>query len=55
MENQIHNPTSEVGSVPTPAFSEDQWRTIMELKCVKLCKRLCVHKINWFCQNLTQI
>jgi len=43
MENHINNPTSEVGSVPTPAFSEDQWRTIMELQnrnFLEMCKAM---------------
>jgi len=43
MENHINNPTSEVGSVATPAFSEDQWRTIMEQQnrdFVEMCKAM---------------
>ncbi|XP_033166434.1 uncharacterized protein LOC117145036 isoform X2 [Drosophila mauritiana] len=28
----ILNPTSEVGSVPHPAFSEDQWRAVVEMQ-----------------------
>lgn len=30
--SDILNPTSEVGSVPHPAFSEDQWRAVVEMQ-----------------------
>jgi len=32
MENNNDAPTSEVGSAPPPAFSEDQWRIILQMQ-----------------------